>query len=167
MWSAELRERTIQRLLDPNCPLLVDLAVSTGIPRGTLARWRHEARNEPSLQGMFMGNDDDQSRRPSDWSATQRMRVLMDSSALSEAALGEFLRREGLHQDTLIQWKSDALAGLEKPKSRRTTSRRERALEREIRRKDKALAEVAALLVLQKKAHLLLGGNEDDGSGPK
>ena len=45
-------------------------------------------------------------------------------------------------------------------------SRKVRELEKELRRKDKALAEAAALLVLQKKAQALWG-DEDDDTGPK
>ena len=41
-------------------------------------------------------------------------------------------------------------------------ARRIRELEKELRRKDKALAETAALLVLKKKANAIWGDEDDD-----
>ncbi len=94
---------------------------------------------------------------------------MIESARLPEDELGEFLRREGLHAPTLEQWRADALAGLggtSAPAAGRKVSRRERELQRELRRKEKALAETAALLVLQKKSRLLFGDDEDDSSDP-
>ena len=101
-----------------------------------------------------------QHKRPQDWSPAQRLRAVNEAATLSDEELGEFLRREGLHAHTLKQWRQDALAGLgasPRPGQKRI-SRRERQLERELRRKDKALAEAAALLVLQRKPRALRGG---------
>jgi transposase len=57
------------------------------------------------------------------------------------------------------------LGGLRPPQSKHTRSleaRRVRELEKELRRKDKALAEAAALLVLQKKVQAIWGDADDD-----
>jgi transposase len=163
MWPRQVRDRMLQRLLEPNAPRLIELAEESGIPEGTLSRWRHEARTMPDLLEDPMAGG----RRPRDWSAQERLRVVVEAAGLSDEELGEFLRREGLHDETLRRWRADALAGLEGPPSRGSGSRRERALERELRRKDKALAEAAALLILQKKARDLFGDPEDDGSEQK
>lgn len=165
MWPIELRERCTQRLLSANPPQLIELAVETGVPASTLGRWRTEAKNpRVACHAVFMTTD----RRPTDWPAAERLRVLNETSSLSDEELGEYLRREGLHSDTLALWRADALAGLAGAggtSARPTkTSRRERELERELRRKEKALAETAALLVLQKKARQLFGDAEDDSS---
>ena len=76
---------------------------------------------------------------------------MLEASRLSDEQLGAFLRREGLHEATLREWRAAALEALGTPKTARAETRRVRELERELRRKDKALAETAALLVLQKK----------------
>lgn len=165
MWPIELRERCTQRLLAPNPPMLVTLSAETGIPRSTLSRWKEEAVSpRVPCDALLMSTRPD--RRPTDWPAAERLRVLTEVASLSEAELGEYLRREGLHTDTLEAWRADALAGLgglarSKRARSGTTSRRERELERELRRKEKALAEAAALLVLQKKARQLFGEPED------
>lgn len=95
---------------------------------------------------------------------------MSETQSLSDADLGAYLRREGLHEATLQAWRSAALEGLTQPSTRsRATSaeqKRVRELERELRRKEKALAEAAALLVLQKKVQAIWG-DEDDSTDPK
>ena len=165
MWPLELREHCVRRLLGPNPPLVVRLAEETGIPRCTLSRWKSAALRASS-SGDEMASKKD--TRPSQWSASERLRVVVQTSSLSEAELGEYLRREGLHAATVESWRQGALAGLSGQSaqpSRPVVSRRERELERELRRKEKALAETAALLVLQKKARQLFGEDEDGSSG--
>ncbi|WP_438032776.1 transposase [Sorangium sp. So ce204] len=93
-------------------------------------------------------------RRPEDWTPEQKLRAVTEAAALSERELGEFLRREGLHEAQLTEWRKaalEALGGPAKPGHGTAPSRRVRELERQLRRKDKALAEAAAILVLQKK----------------
>jgi hypothetical protein len=88
-----------------------------------------------------------------------------DAAALSERELGEFLRREGLHEAQLAEWRKaalEALAGAAKPAHGSPPARRVRELEKQLRRKDKALAEAAAILVLQKKAQAIWGDGDDD-----
>ena len=102
------------------------------------------------------------------WSAAQKLEAVLEAAALSEQDLGPYLRRKGLYRSDLEQWREQMLTGLEaKPKRRRTSSktpegRRIRELEKEVRRKDAALAETAALLVLKKKAQAIWGAEDDD-----
>jgi transposase-like protein len=106
-------------------------------------------------------------RRPDGKTAAEKLRLVNEASALSEEELGEFLRKNGIHSAQLEQWRKDALAGLgapvRKPSSKHTQEAKKiRELEREVRRKDKALAETAALLVLKKKAQAIWGDEDDD-----
>lgn len=166
MWPIELRERCVQRLLGDSPPLVKELSRETGVPEPTLSRWQINARTgiwQVPRESMASRKD----KRPARWPPSERLRVVIEAASLSEEELGEFLRREGLHGATLEQWRTDALAGLggpPAPSARRKVSRRERELQRELHRKEKALAEVAALLVLQKKSRLLFGDDEDDSS---
>ena len=89
---------------------------------------------------------------------------------MSEQELGGYLRRTGLHEVQLEQWRRQARAGameaLQSKSIRKKASveaKRVRTLERELRRKEKALAETAALLVLKKKA-AAIWGDEDDST---
>lgn len=103
----------------------------------------------------------DESRRPEDRSALEKLRVVSDASRLDDAQLGDFLRREGIHEADLERWREEALSGLSGPRPSQPPSKRIRELERELKRKDKALAEAAALLILQKKVRALLGDVDD------
>ena len=89
----------------------------------------------------------------------------METIDLEGEVLGEYLRRRGIHREQLDQWRADAEGALDKQGSRRRPSadtKRIKELERELRNKEKALAETAALLVLRKKLNALWGGADDD-----
>jgi hypothetical protein len=111
-------------------------------------------------------------KRPIDWSPDEKMKAVLDASQLSDDDLGVFLRKKGLHESDLKQWRLEMLGGLQdskpkkKSKGKSAEAKRIRQLEKEIKRKDKALAETAALLVLKKKAQAIWG-DEDDGIPPK
>ena len=102
--------------------------------------------------------------------AEDKLRIVLEASALSDEELGAFLRREGIHEAQLEEWRikaMDAATGaLKAPhakKSERTPEARKiKELEREIHRKDKALAEVTALLALKKKIQEIWGDEDDD-----
>jgi transposase-like protein len=101
------------------------------------------------------------------WTASEKLRAVVEAAALSEQALGAFLRREGLHAAEVRQWREAAeaaLGGRSREKHQQAVdAKRMKALERELRRKEQALAEAAALLVLKKKVREIWG-DEDDGT---
>ena len=94
------------------------------------------------------------------------MQFVLDAHGLADQELGELLRRRGVHREQLDAWRTMLDDAFARPTASRRSpeGKRIKALEREVARKDKALAETAALLVLQKKLHLLLPvqGDEDD-----
>jgi len=118
-------------------------------------------------------NADTPRKRPQDWSLEEKLQAVLEASALSDKELGAFLRRRGLHEGTLKQWRdlvNNAL-GMPQPKTKKSHELKEaekqvRKLERELKRKNAALAETAALLVLKKKAEAIWG-DEDDDTDPK
>jgi len=88
---------------------------------------------------------------------------------LAEAARGEFLRREGLHSDHIEAWRKSMQSGLEAgagaPVTRAELNElkaENKELKRDLHRKNGALAETTALLVLKKKADLLWGTGENE-----
>ena len=77
------------------------------------------------------------------------------------------MRQEGLHESDLTAMRRAALEGLAPPRKQSGPTNEEKRiqqLERELRRKEKALAEAAALLVLQEKFRALMEeeGNDTD-----
>ena len=167
-YSEAFKRKVLQRLLMPTGPSANQLSQEVGVAQSTLSRWLREAatldpvtkrrRPRPSL------NRPVEQRRPDDRQADEKLRLMLEASALSEAELGEFLRRNGLHEADLAAWREAALTALSggAVPSRSGEGKRVRELEKELRRKDKALAETAALLVLQKKVRAIWGDGDED-----
>ena len=107
-------------------------------------------------------------KRPEDWSPEEKLKAVLESASLSDDQLGTFLRSQGIHETHLQQWRLQMLNGLckapahKKPKRRASDTKRIRSLEKELKRKEKALAETAALLVLKKKVQEIWGDEDDD-----
>jgi transposase-like protein len=97
-----------------------------------------------------------EARSPREWTTEEKLKAVVTAAELSGEEFGAFLRREGLHEAQLQEWRDALQAALDpgkRKKGKRASSeaKRVKQLEKELRRKDKALAEVTALLVLQKK----------------
>ena len=165
------KARMIQRLCGPDHRSATALAAEVGVPQSTLSRWLRQAGSVGGIRLVTTdGKEESVKKRPADWSPEERLRVVLGASTISDEELGAFLRREGLHEAQLREWREAALRALGDPgrstcKAARRASadkRRVRELDRELNRKDKALAETAALLVLQKKARALWGDGDGD-----
>ena len=175
-YSREFKEEMIRKMASPRGPSANALAGEVGVSQGTLSRWLREANTVPTVprkkkKGRETAPRTDrsrpgQARRPQDWSPEEKMRVLREAEGLAGEELGALLRREGLHEAQLAQWRQAAeeaaLQALGGRKQRSAEQKRIRSLEREVKRKDKALAEAAALLVLQKKVRALWADEDDD-----
>ncbi len=162
MYSQKFRVSVVRRALAPGAPSLERLTRELGLGNSTISRWIERAG---SVDGMSRRKI--KGTRPNDRPPAEKLQLVIEASALSDEELGEFLRKNGIHSAQLEQWRKDALAGLEahprKPSSKHTPEAKKiRELEREVRRKDKALAETAALLVLKKKAQAIWGDEDDD-----
>jgi len=148
---------------------LTELSHESGIPLSTLFRWRQGAasiRLVTKQTDEAEGPTDPTAKRPQDWSAPERAQVVLEAATLGEQELGELLRRRGLHREQLDEWRAALEDALTHPRNRRNVeTKRIKELEREVAYKDKALAETAALLVLQKKLQLLFPAGEDDDTG--
>ena len=105
-------------------------------------------------------------KRPANLSPEEKLKLVHEATLLSDEQLGAFLRHRGIHETHLEQWRMQMLSGLgkaeKKPKTNSPDIKRIRALEKELKRKDKALAETAALLVLKKKVQEILGDEDDN-----
>jgi len=161
----------VSKLVGPNGMSATALARQMGVAQGTLSRWLREAgTNGGTVQRNRrtpMAKNQHARRRPDDLSFEEKVRIVAAAQNLSDEELGAFLRKEGLHGADLQRWKEamrEALANTTgRAKSRRSKEAKKfKKLERELNRKDKALAETAALLVLKKKAEEIWGDEGDD-----
>ena len=103
-------------------------------------------------------------KRPQDWKAEEKLAAVLEYEKLEEEKRGGYLREKGLHSIHIERWKEEIVEGLKFSKSKKKDSRdrRIRELEKELGRKEKALADAAALLVLKKKADNIWGDGEEE-----
>lgn len=160
-YSSSFRDRMVRRLAGPGAVSASALAREVGVSQGTLSRWLRDARTIRGMRDSTKGPEGRGDRKR--WTAREKLRVVMETGVLSDTDLGAYLRREGVHGAQVQQWRAAAEAALGPPArgARRTETTKLRALERELRRKEAALAEAAALLVLKKKAHAIWGDADD------
>ena len=162
-YSPERKEAVVRKMMPPRNRSIKELAQEEGISEATLFNWRRQARD----RGLLLPDGDS---GPEGWSARDKFAAVLETAAFNEADLAEYCRTKGIYPEQLLQWRkacerannwdreSNRLLKAEKKADRR----RIRKLEQELRRKEKALAEAAALLVLQKKAQAIWGDPEEE-----
>jgi len=160
------KARMVQRMAGPEGISANALSNDVGVSQSTLSRWVRETRTVRSMGGTE-NKRKGQGNSPRQWTPEEKLRVVLEASGLSEKDLGAFLRRKGLHGAQLDEWRTAAHAALsatKKPSRRKASPEAKlvKELQRELRRKDKALAEVTALLVLKKKIEAIWGDEGDD-----
>lgn len=150
-------------MMPPENKPVSELARETGITEQTLYTWRRQLKN----QGMPVPGD---GKNPEGWSSEDKFAVVLETAALNEAELAEYCRRKGLYVEQIAAWRAACQSAnanaAELVRSQREQSKEDkkriRQLERELQRKEKALAEAAALLVLRKKVQAIWGDKEED-----
>jgi len=147
---------------------LAEIANLLSIGTSTLSNWITKARNQEFETASYdeiahMIND----KRPQDWTLEERLNMVVECASLSDEALNEHCRAQGLYPHHIEQWRLDFIKG-NTPKQKvvsssqiKTLKHENQSLKKELTRKDKALAETAALLVLKKKVHDIWGNDED------
>ena len=170
-YSEEFKASVTAKMLPPHNVGIADLAHDTGVPRNTLYTWRNKL-------GSKLQNDTRASQSThGKLSSEEKFAAVIESASLNEVELSEYCRRKGLYPEQIQAWsktcmQANAAVVNKADKTRiKMQAKQLKQLESELRRKDKALAETAALLVLQKKVQAIWGDPEDEkshyGSGRK
>jgi transposase len=153
-YGQTFKDRAVARLLPPESAAVELVAREVGISPGTLQRWREEVQSRPALGRA--------------WTAAARLEAVVTTAALPEAGKSAWCREQGIYPAELAKWCASAAAALCDPQDARASpqaTRKDRTrikeLERELLRKDRALAETAALLVLSKKVTAIFNRGED------
>ena len=164
IYNESQKNAIIAKMLAPNHPSISQLTTETGISKSCLYRWRRDAINRGKSAPL-------KSHKPNQWSPQNKLASVIETAPLNEAELSEYCRKKGLYPSQVQEWKASALSGyqntLPQNKAKKSIQNPEdkkkiATLERELRRKDKALAETAALLVLSKKYEAIWGANEEE-----
>ena len=153
-FGQSFKDRAVARLLPPENATLELVSKEVGITVDTLERWRESLQSMPA--------------RGRAWTAPAKLQAVITTAALSEVEKNAWCREHGIYPAELEQWCSSATIALADPQGARSSPqvaikdrKRIKDLERELLRKDRALAETAALLVLSKKVAAIYHWGED------
>lgn len=156
-YSDEFKEQALAKVYSRGKRTIQSIADESNLSVHTLKNWMKSTATTDTPHA-------NPAKRSQDWCPEERLLALHESHGLSGEALNAWCRQRGLFAHQLVQWQSDFCAAA-RPRSDSDDSQALRALkadhqrlERELARKEKALAEAAALLILQKKVRALLGG---------
>lgn len=160
-YSKEFKDSILKRLNQPTNETVASIAEETNIPKGTIYQW-------------IKNNNQGQKNNPvnlkskTNWTSEDKFHLVLETATLSESELAEYCRRKGIYVEEIKVWKDQCLNAntthIEDSKKLKDNlkeeQKRNKELQRELRRKEKALAETAALLVLRKKAQAIWGEEE-------
>ncbi|MBC2582277.1 transposase [Clostridium sp. DJ247] len=157
-YSREEKDRLTARMLPPENCSPSELAQETGISKSTLATWKSKAIGRNTV------------RSNSTVSSKEKFLIVMETYTMSEIELSKYCREKGLYVEDIKKWRiscigandSERIDTKELKQELQEDKRKIKSLEKELSRKEKALAETAALLVLRKKLDAILGENEED-----
>lgn len=163
-YSKELKDATQAKMLPPINQSVNRLQQETGIPEGTLKKWRSEVKRK----GLSVLSGKPVSEK---WSTRDKFQIVLATATFSAIELSEYCRKKGLYPDQVTTWRDNCMQAnggvaqelasavrLGKDKDKELSQ-----LRKELQRKDSALAETAALLVLRKKVQAIWGHPDDEG----
>ena len=162
-YSKELKQSIVAKMLPPNNQSLSQIQQETGIPEGTLKKWRMELRDKG-----FAAPAGEQ--KTDQWSTRDKFLIVVETATLSEIEIAEYCRKKGLYVEQIKSWQDNCMqanggVAKELALSQRREKEKDKELKqvkKELQRKESALAETAALLVLRKKAEAIWGSPDEE-----
>lgn len=162
-YSQERQEAILKFLSPPHNMTVAEIAKQENISPATLYNWRNKARDAGQ---PVPGN----TKNSENWSAETKLAVIVETATLAESELGQYCREKGLFVEQVKRWKADCLQGFANQKEQDKKSQQQakidkaeiKTLKKELRIKEKALAETASLLVLRKKLNTLWQEEDED-----
>jgi transposase len=169
-YTTTVKARMVARLMGPDAVTATALSKETGISQATLSRWRQAAAKIPTMPSKRAPKAKPDVRSTAGKAPARRrsgadkLDLVIRAEGLERDDLGSLLRGEGVHLAELEQWRKVAREALGEGR-RQAPSKELRQLRAELARKEKALAETAALIVLKKKVAAIWGDEDDDTGG--
>jgi transposase len=159
-YSKRIRSSVIKKVLPPENRSVIEVANETGVSEQTIYNWIKMAKNGTK-------SNDTETLSPIKLNRIEKFSLLLESKTKTEETIGAWLREKGLHTEHLNLWEQELQEILKnkdtKFKDENAQLKKEnKIIGKDLRRKDKALAEMAALLTLKKKAHEIWGDREED-----
>lgn len=155
-YSESFKQSVIKKICTPGGPTIMQISKELEIHHVTIRNWKKIYANMSSMTDS------------KDWTPERKLQAIAQTLNMNENELGEFLRANGLHSTDIEQWKQDFYStqrpvGRPKLDPELVELRAEKkALTSDLKRKDKALAEMSARIILLKKSRLFFGGTEGE-----
>ncbi len=160
MYSDAYKERMVRQLMPPINKTPSQIQKEEGIPSSTFQTWKQNARKK----GLLIPNANAPSSDEK-WRKEDKLRMVIETYSMNEEEVNLYCRKQGIYRSDLQHWQQlleHAFDPLTNTPLQKESDRRILKLQNELRYKEKALAEAAALLVLQKKVQAFWGDNEDE-----
>ncbi|TQS75927.1 transposase [Ornithinibacillus gellani] len=162
-YSEEEKAKVVKRMMPPKNESVSKISEETGISDVSLYKWRKEAR-ESGVAAPGNGQTSDK------WSSEDKFLIVLETYAMNEEELAGYCRQKGLYREQIIAWQQTCMqangkvfeASKQLNGQLKEEKQRSKTLERDLKKKEKALAEAAALLLLRKKAQAIWGEEEDE-----
>jgi len=162
-YTKEFKEAAIARMIPPNNESIKNISEELGISEQSLYKWRQKAR----IEGNATPGNGQTSER---WSSEDKFLIVLETYAMNQSELAEYCRKKGLYKEQIDAWRVSCLnanmgeLNQTKKLSQELKDEKKRTseIEKDLRIKEKALAEAAALLLLRKKARAIWGDHEDE-----
>jgi transposase len=158
--SEEFKKAAVQKFLNRGNRSADEIIKETGIHPSTIYKWCSQFANVKDMK---------KSTKPKNRSVAEKLKALTEYQVLPLENRGEYLRKNGLYEENIIEWQKiieEAFTPVKKTAKERfdqmADQRKIKSLEKELHRKEKALAEAAALIILKKKADLIWGLAEEE-----
>lgn len=148
-YSESVRSSVLAKALAPNAPSVVELAKEFNIPVGTIYTWKFKMSPKKNITTL-------PPQRPNDKTPEAKLRAVIDTNDMTEQERSVYCREHGYYVHHLDEWRKQFLQAFDvsnhkSSKAEKQLQHENKQLKLDLRRKDKALAEVSALLILKKK----------------
>ena len=160
-YSEEIKKEILSRVTGSEKESVLKVSIDKNINKGTIYKWIQEADAKAEAKNPRLNGN---------WSSEDKFHMVLETAALTEQELGEYCRRKGIYTIDIKAWKAQCMNAnnsiTEDPKKLKADLKEEKdknkRIEKELRFKEKALAETAALLVLRKNVHAIWGDQEEE-----
>ena len=157
-YPLSIKQSMVARYLRDSDSGIGEFSRDNGIPESSLRDWIREAES-----GIL-----DSMNKPKHfkyWTLSEKFSAILEFESLSDEEQGKWLRKHGLKLDRIHLWKDELQASLDSLNtsgSNPQENKKIKQLEKELKRKDSALAEASALLFAKKKLDAIFGDDTED-----
>jgi len=158
-YSPEFKEQMVRKMMPPNNQSVASIHRESGISSPSLYAWKRQFQERGCVVPAKISH-------PDGWDNKAKLAAVIESALMNEAERSIYCRERGLYVEQLDAWKAafeqaEGTGAVISPAMLAAERKKTRALEKELQRKEKALTEAAALLMLSKKAQAIWGTDED------